>query len=378
MSNPFSRFGAAVAIVLSMCASPSEAATQFVTGTTGPGAFYEFAVPEVWNGQLIVYGHGIVDPGAPVAVPTTQDGFAALRDALLARGFAVASSSYSENGYALKDAAQRLHQLSGLFVAKFGQPSRTYLVGHSLGATAVQMLAERFSGRYDGALAMCGLLGGAVPEVQYLGDVRVLFDAYFPGVLPGDLLNVPNVTFRPGDPLFMAILGALQQGFAAPGMPTLAFATAAKLPFASPQELIAAALNALGFNLRFTNDLLARMHGHSFFDNMSTVYPPAVDALAQRHTATPDALNYLRHYYTPDGSLTAPMITLHTTRDPVVPLFHESLYAAIAPADLLVQRTVDRFGHCAFTPQEMLTAFDDLVRWVEEGTRPAGGDATNR
>lgn len=156
MSNPFSRFGAAVAIVLSLCASASAAATQFVTGTTGPGAFYEFAVPEEWNGQLIVYGHGIVDPGNPVAVPTTQDGFAGLRDALLARSFAVASSSYSENGYALKDAAQRLHQLSGLFVANFGQPSRTYLVGHSLGATAVQMLAERFSGRYDGALAMCG------------------------------------------------------------------------------------------------------------------------------------------------------------------------------------------------------------------------------
>ncbi len=141
---------------------------------------------------------------------------------------------------------------------------------------------------------------------------------------------------------------------------------------------MAAALNAIGFNIRFTNDLLGRTHGHSFFDNMATAYPSSVDALVQRYSATPDALNYLKHYYTPTGQIQAPMLTLHTTRDPVVPLFHETIYSALAPAYLLVQRTVDRFGHCAFNQQEVLNAFDDLVLWVTEGTRPAGGDATIR
>ena len=41
----------------------------------------------------------------------------------------------------------------------------------------------------------------------------------------------------------------------------------------------------------------------------------------------------------------------------------ETLYATTAPAQWLVQRTVERAGHCAFTPQEVLTSFDDLVRW---------------
>jgi hypothetical protein len=86
-------------------------AAQLVTGATPTGAFYAFAVPDDWNGDLIVYGHGIVDPAAPVALPTTQDGFGALKEALLQRGFAIAYSSYSENGYALKDASQRLHEL---------------------------------------------------------------------------------------------------------------------------------------------------------------------------------------------------------------------------------------------------------------------------
>jgi pimeloyl-ACP methyl ester carboxylesterase len=372
-----SRFVVAILFAVCLSAAPI-AATQFMTGSTGPGSEYALAVPDTWNGELIVYGHGIVDPSAAVALPTTQDGFAAMRDAMLARGYAVAYSSYSENGYALKDAALRLHQLSGLFAAQFGQPTRTYLVGHSLGATAVQTLAERFPGQYDGTLAMCGLLGGAIPEVQYLGHVRALFDAYFPGVLPGDLLNVPTASWRPGDPLFMPVLGALQQGFVTPGTPTLAFAIAARLPFTSAPELVAAAMNALGFNIRFTNDLLEHTHGHSFFDNMTTTYPSSVDALVRRYAAAPDAVNYLQHYYTPTGTISSPMVTLHTTRDPVVPLFHESIYGSLAPADWLVQRTVDRFGHCAFNQQEVLTAFDDLVRWVNEGVRPSGGDATIR
>ena len=283
----------AALFVLQVDASHS---SLYVQGTTPTGALYAFAVPEDWNGDLIVYGHGIVDPAAPVALPTTQDGFNDLKAALLQRGFAVAYSSYSENGYALRDAFHRLHELTGLFKARVKRrPHRVYLMGHSLGAVAVQMLAERFSAQYDGALAMCGFVSGAVPEVQYLGDVRVLFDAYFPGVLPGDVLTVPQgAGFQPGDPLFLAVLNALQQGLFTPGAPTLQFATAAKLPFTSVPELIGAALNAIGFNIRFTNDLLEHTRGRSFYDNLDTVYPSAVDAIAGRFTAERPALRYSR------------------------------------------------------------------------------------
>ena len=356
-------------------------AQQLVQGTTPTGALYAFAVPDDWNGDLIVYGHGIVDPAAPIALPTTQDGFTVLKEALLERGFAVAYSSYSENGYALKDAFHRLHELPALFKARVNRrPDRVYLMGHSLGAVAVQMLAERFPAKYDGALAMCGFVSGGGPEVQYLGDVRVLFDAYFPGVLPGNVLEVPTppAPFQPGDPLFMAVLNALQQGLFTPGTPTLAFASAAKLPFISVQELIAGAMNAIGFNLRFTGDLLARTGGKSFYDNLDTIYPPAVDAIVGRFTAERRGLNYLDRFYSPSGDISFPVMTVHGTRDPVVPLFHENDYATLAPEAWLVQRTVNSFGHCAINQQEVLTAFDDLVRWVKYGERPAGGDATIR
>ena len=44
-----------------------------------------------------------------------------------------------------------------------------------------------------------------------------------------------------------------------------------------------------------------------------------VNAGAGRFTATKDALRYLDRYYVPDGKLDIPTITLHTTRDPLVP-----------------------------------------------------------
>lgn len=361
-------------VVAAMCATPATA-SQLVEGVAGDGARYGLALPDAWNGDLVVYGHGIVDPAAPVQLPGEQDGFTRLRDAWLQRGFAVAYSSYSENGFALKDATQRLHQLSGLFTARFGRPSAVYLVGHSLGAAAIESLAERFPGQYDGALPMCGLLGGTIPEVQYLGDARVLFDFYFPGVLPGDVLTVPaGIPFAPGDPAFVAALNALLRGFVTPGTPTVQFAIAAKLPFASAQEIVQAALTVLGFNLRFTNDLLDRTHGHPFYDNTTTVYPGDANAGVGRFTASRAALNFLGHYFTPDGDLQIPTLTLHTTRDPAIPFFHESLFAAaVARAgagDRLVQRSVQRFGHCAFTDAEVMSSFDALVSWVRTGVRP--------
>ena len=78
-----------------------------------------------------------------------------------------------------------------------------------------------------------------------------------------------------------------------------------------------------------------------------------------------DALNYVDHYYTPSGRISVPVQTLHTDRDPVVPQWHEEIYAARVTdrglADLLEQSVVSSYGHCAFTSQQVLTAFDQLI-----------------
>jgi hypothetical protein len=76
------------------------------------------------------------------------------------------------------------------------------------------------------------------------------------------------------------------------------------------------------------------------------------------------------------GNLRIPMLTLHTLGDLFVPFHMEQEYArrvaANGGSDLLVQRATRDFGHCSFTPIELVTAFMDLVGWVEAGVKPAG------
>src|SRR5688572_21799921 len=97
-------------------------AQSHFAGTTGPGSSYEIDVPAVWNGDLVLYAHGIVQAEQPVVPPTNQDGYNLLRAALLNGGYAVAASSFSSNGWSLDDAVRRTHQLSGIFKSTTGHP----------------------------------------------------------------------------------------------------------------------------------------------------------------------------------------------------------------------------------------------------------------
>ena len=83
-----------------------------ITGVVADGADYGIFVPTNWNGDVVLYAHGIVLPPARVSFPgpADWDNAAALRDALGAAGYAVAYSSYSQNGYAIKRGIQRMHR----------------------------------------------------------------------------------------------------------------------------------------------------------------------------------------------------------------------------------------------------------------------------
>src|SRR5687767_242120 len=169
---------------------------KIAQGETGPGSLYALYIPsaENWNGEVVYYAHGIRPPVpySPITL-SDQDNFFAVRDALGAQGYAFAYSSFSENGLAVKDGVQRTHQLRGLITQHLpGQPERSYVAGYSLGALVALEIAERFPGQYDGVLAMCGMVGGTPIELQYVGDVRALFDAHFPGALPGNVISVPT------------------------------------------------------------------------------------------------------------------------------------------------------------------------------------------
>ena len=161
---------------------------------------------------------------------------------------------------------------------------------------------------------------------------------------------------------------------------------AGRLQFASNQELVTTIVSTLMFQLLGSNDLVDRVHDHSFFDNANVLYTGPIPPLTQplidwvnagvaRYSPTPDALNYVRHYYEPTGNLSIPLLALHNARDPQVPYFHETRYhdlvASAGRSDLLVQLLGSQpYGHANFSDQEIADRFQQLVVWVETGVKP--------
>jgi pimeloyl-ACP methyl ester carboxylesterase len=352
-----------------------------IEGEIGPGALYRMSIPENWNGGLVLYAHGYVDPSAEgVALPSYADD---IQVALNSYGFGVAFSSYSENGWAVKDGVIRTRQLIGIFTSHFGKPQRTYILGHSLGGMVALMLAEKNPGLIDGAMSICSFVGGAPKQIEYIFHVRVLFDFYYPGVIPGTVTDVPEGLDFWGDvaPAALAAMSANPDSAL-----ELALVDQVAIPWNTSVELSYSILTALYFNIAGTNDMLDRTHGHVMVDNTETVYtiwgfpiPGQDDPVAgvARYESTPDAEKYIEHYYLPTGKLKVPVMMLHTTRDPQVPYSHQLAYRQIVKETgaegFLVQRGFKRYGHCTppITEFETLDSFLKLVAWVEDpGDKP--------
>jgi pimeloyl-ACP methyl ester carboxylesterase len=340
---------------------------------------YRLVRPTNWNGRLVVYAHGYVAPDQPIALPAEANQIIAL---LTSQGVAVAVSSFSENGWAVKDGTQRSHPLRGICTSKLGSPSRVYAAGASMGGLIAIRLIETFPDAFSGVLPACAVAGGLQRQLDYFANVRVLFDLFYPGVLPGSAVDVPAGT----DVTTQIVLPAIAAMSADPAK-AFAIASIAQTPaqFANGAELIESIATALGGAAGYPT-VLALTHGKTYFDNSATQYSGAlgaatlawINANVQRFSASPAGLEYVSHNYTPTGDLRVPALTLSTFRDPTVPGFQRAAYgAAVAAAgksDLLVQRSVpgtaNGYGHCTFTPLELSKAFSDLVLWAEYGVKP--------
>jgi len=386
-------------------ATHSPSAAREVVGLDTTGAQYALFLPYNWNGDLVVYAHGFFDPASPVALPDAAPVDVApwvveLRERLLQAGYAVAYSSFSENGWAVDNGAQRTRELRPLFTHYFYKPDRTFVIGRSLGSLITMLLVEKYAVEtttslsllglitistservLDGALALCGPVGGGRTQTDYVGNTRVLFDFFYPGVIPGDVLHVPAEDYSSTSPQVQAIVGAILTN------PQAAVALASvdqiELPWTSFPELINSIVRVLGYNVLGTNDLLQRTGGASPFENRNVAYTglgaydAVVNAGVGRFAGSKQAFDYLKAFYQPKGKLQTPVLTLHTTLDPDVPFSHEQRLADIVKSagysSRLVQQSYNRYGHCNVSPTEAASAFLRLADWVKRGVKPVGG-----
>jgi hypothetical protein len=128
----------------------------------------------------------------------------------------------------------------------------------------------------------------------------------------------------------------------------------------------------LDYNILGTNDAIEKLGGQPS-DNVDRVYAGSDDDVAlnlyvQRFAADQAALDEIAAYYQTSGQLSMPLVTLHTTADPLVPYEHALRYRAKTfRADNIAlheHRVAERYGHCTFTSTEVLDAFDRLVEMV--------------
>jgi len=140
------------------------------TGQFADGARWAATVPPNWNGTLLLWSHGYAR-----TMPEPEDAPRQHRATLLASGYALAGSTYADAGWALNSAAPDQLATITAFTTRYGKPKRVIAWGMSMGGLVTSALAEHVPARVDGALAMCGSIGGAVGMMNMALDGAYAF-----------------------------------------------------------------------------------------------------------------------------------------------------------------------------------------------------------
>ena len=392
-------------------------------GTTADGGQWiaDFPSPiSNWNGTLLLYSHGF---GPPLAADAPDPNTKA---ALLARGYAMAGSSYDPNGswWALNSAlSDQFQTLSAVQALLPHAPSHVFAVGTSMGGLISSLEAEHSNGRLQGALTTCGIVAGAVQLNNYQLDGEYAMSQL---LVPGGNLKLVNFTDPVTDALFNTAYpldSAAAQAQATPqGRARLALAMSlmnvATWPVGQPmpathdyaaQETGQYAIefgNKAGGNspIQTTMDFVefGRYYieqaagGNAAWDKdvnfglllARSPYAPEVISLYRqaglnlradldnltRHastTADPAAVRSLTQTSVPTGRLQVPELDMHTISDQLVPVQQENYYRHTVTfagrSELLRQAFVQRQLHCNFTPSEVVAGVQAIQRRVQTG-----------
>jgi pimeloyl-ACP methyl ester carboxylesterase len=167
-------------LILGASVAPASAKTEF--GKL-QNAEYRIDVPANWNHGLVLYCHGY-DPH-PMGVGYDEKKPLPPELAVFVKlGYALAQTGYSTGGWAVEQAIPDIEALRKHFIQAYGQPKETFITGHSMGGLLTVVMIETNPQAYDAGLDFCGAVE-STPRLLTRGfDARILFDYYFPGVLP--------------------------------------------------------------------------------------------------------------------------------------------------------------------------------------------------
>lgn len=409
----------ATALALTGAAPAQGAATSaggHFTGKLANGTIWIADVPANWNGTLLLYSHGFGPlTAADAPDPTTQS-------ALLARGYALAGSSYDPNGSewaldtAVSDQFGTLQAVEHTVLPR--RPRQVLAFDTSMGGLVSALEAQDGAGRINGALTTCGIVAGGINlnEFQLDGEYAIA-----QLLLPGQQVQLVNFGGPNGAKQALATAATLTSAAAqaqrtAAGRARLALAlaflnaapwnpgAAAPAPRNDP-----AAQESAQYNLEFTGAFsildfielgrasIDQADGGSanwnvgvnyasvlakspFQREVESLYKAAglnlradlADLTRNAHiTPDPAAVRSLVRTSVPTGHLSVPELDLHTIGDNLVPVEMENFYArqvaAAGDSHLLRQAFTDSFGHCNFSPAELVAGVLAVAHRVTTG-----------
>jgi pimeloyl-ACP methyl ester carboxylesterase len=361
-----------------LAATPSIAVTT-VEGQTDGGAYYEIVVPDLWNGDLIIWNHGF-DLSAPGPVEDLEESFFVQ----LLEGYAVAASSYRQSGWALFKTNKDLKALVREFEADFGPPESIVLIGASLGGIVTAAALEKAElGNVVGALTLCGAMAGSRNWDGAL-DFRLLYDVVCAGVpgaaIPGGAKGLPKGSDWTRGDVEVAVNECtgvdLRRSRRSAGQQANLdrLVTLARIPGQFVQSVMWYATFGM-------SDLVhdrGKLRGKIGTGNRNVDYgDAAVNEAIERVRPKKKKARKLARHFTPKGRVgDVKIISLHTDKDGLVIVENESEYAAVVPARNLTTAVVveDQPSHCLFSPAEVIAAWEELRRWIDGGPQPTAAD----
>ncbi|MEM7113780.1 MAG: alpha/beta hydrolase [Chloroflexota bacterium] len=361
------------------------------------GANYRIRVPDGWDGQtLVVYAHGYRDkadqPGqtdnrSADAAPSGEEG----EQAFLDRGYAIAGSSYKDNGWAVEEGVVDTHALVQFFEQEIGAAEETILLGASMGGLITLTSMERHPDVYDGALALCAPGSGAPTAWDAALVTALAYDVTFGWPESwGTVQDVrDDVGFEAdvGTPLFFQTLDPNNRG---------KFEFMRLVTGNTPEDFMSGN-NWLFVTMFYTTEARAELERRAdgpVTQNRNHIYRLSeadkqylatlnidADALLAEmngrtsYSAPAASRAYVAANASLSGAITRPIFTLHTSDDGLVPVNHMAVYQELVAdagmSDYLYQAYTESVGHCTFTEEQMLLALTELENWMATGERPS-------
>lgn len=364
-------------------AQPHGVGTCEPDGVQDSGAIYRVCLPQEteWNGDLVIYCHGYIRPDGLVDLPEDQFCFGSLciYELFNQFGYAFAATSYSTHGVAVREGVADTIDLIDIFSAQYGTPNNIILVGFSEGAQIAILIAERYPELIDGVVAACGPIGDWQRQVEYIGDFRVLFDVFFPDLIPGSPLEIPEDVVTNWDDIWRTqvrpVLELPENRWKVRQL--LHYSGAPSHPLEYNRTLGGTVSGVLWFNIVGTNDAIHKLGGQPF-SNEQKLYLGGLGAsfvnyFIERTGADAAAIDLIAREFQTSGRLQVPTVTVHTFLDPQVPYWHEPLYELKVIeqgfSHNLTHIPVAAFGHCNFSAIEIVAAFS-IVTFQATGEFP--------